>query len=105
MTIQTTEFVRKIFEVEAIRVTRENMDEVAEWCNGKLEDVNPDKYRSGQGDVCIKVPVRKPTTVRQTMAFPGDWVLLTILDNPTFKVYTDKTFHKTFASKAQQPLF
>ena len=105
MTIQLEEFARKTFDVEAVRVTRENMSEVAEWCNGTIQDINPNRY--GQ-DVCIKVAIKRPgiTPVRQTMALAGDWVLK--MKNPkadTFRVYTDKAFKGSFESKAEIKLF
>lgn len=107
MTIQTDSFARKTFDVEAIRVTAENMDEVAAWCNGNIQNVNPDKY--GGQDICIKVEVKRAgsTPMRQTMAFPGDWVLVmnTAKKDNSFRVYSDKAFKASFESKAQAALF
>lgn len=100
MSVETTEFVRKTFGVEAIRVTAHNMLDIAEWCNGKIENTDPNKY-SGK-EVCIKVAVKKASTVRQTMAFEGDWVLRLkgIPANRGFKVYTDKAFNNTFENRS-----
>jgi hypothetical protein len=37
MTLATTKYVRKPFEVEAVQVTEENLEEVAQWCHGELQ--------------------------------------------------------------------
>lgn len=82
--IESTTYVRKPFEVEAVQVTEENIDEVREWCQGTtMEDSRP----------YIKVRVARALNERQTKAYPGDWVLYA---GTGFKVYTDKAFHRTF---------
>lgn len=83
--IETITCVRKPFEVEAVEVTDDNLEQVAEWCQGKLDsDSRP----------FIKVRVARALNERQTKAYPGDWVLYA---GTGFKVYTAKAFHKTFA--------
>lgn len=86
MTVETTKYVRKPFEVEAVQVTEENIEEVKDWCQGTLlvEDNNR-KF--------IKVRVARALNERQTKAYPGDWVLYA---GTGFKVYTTKAFQKTF---------
>lgn len=87
--IETTMYVRKPFEVEAVQVTEENLELVSEWCRGMIHNEPAARY--------IKVNVARPLNVRQTKAYPGDWVLFA---NNGFKVYTDKAFEKTFDLKA-----
>lgn len=82
--IQTDKYVRKPFEVEAVEVTEENIEDVAEWCQGTLMSDNRP---------FIKVRVARALNERQTKAYPGDWVLYA---GTGFKVYTPKAFHKTF---------
>lgn len=84
MTIETTKYVRKPFEVDAVQVTEENLEAVKDWCQGALEEDNR-PY--------IRVRVARPLNERQTKAYPGDWVLYA---GTGFKVYTSKAFHKTF---------
>lgn len=84
MTIETTKYVRKPFEVEAVQVTEENIEEVKDWCQGTLMSDNRP---------FIKVRVARALNERQTKAYPGDWVLYA---GTGFKVYTSKAFHKTF---------
>lgn len=94
--MKTHKFARKPFYVDAVRISEENMEEVAQWCKGEIQ-VDPQEGRH------IKVRVLRPMNERQTTAFVGDW----ILDGGTgFKVYTAKAFDKSFEkvktlSKAQ----
>ena len=84
--MKTTKFARKPFYVDAVRVSEENIDEVAVWCEG-------DKRVEAEKGVYIKVKVHRPLTDRQTQAFIGDWVLYA---GTGFKVYTPKAFDKSF---------
>ena len=84
--IETTTYVRKPFEVEAVEVTEENIEEVKDWCQGYL-DTETDKR------LFIKVKVARALNERQTKAYSGDWVLYA---GTGFKVYTAKAFHRTF---------
>lgn len=97
--VQTTTYVRKPFEVEAVEVTDENMEAIQEWCQGTLQmEENGRKF--------IKVRVARALNERQTKAFPGDWILYA---GTGFKVYTAKAFFKTFEIKSsgmvQEELF
>jgi len=86
--IQTEKFVRKPFYVEAIKVTEENMTEVATWCNGEvLTDAKDVRY--------IHVRVHRPLNPRQTQAYVGDLVLYA---GTGYKVYTQRSFDKSFTS-------
>lgn len=88
MAVEPVIYVRKPFEVEAVEVTEDNLEEVAAWCHGDLrEDNRP----------YIKVRVARALNERQTKAYPGDWVLYA---GTGFKVYTPKAFQKTFVKKA-----
>jgi len=84
--MKTHKFARKPFYVDAVRVSEENIQEVAAWCQGEvLTDAEEGQY--------IKVRVHRPLTDRQTKAFIGDWVLYA---GTGFKVYTPKAFDKSF---------
>ena len=89
MTIATQKYLRKPFTVDAVRVTAENIEQVAKWCNGEIKEgkrgPNTEKY--------VSVPVAKPLNERQTMAFKGDWVLFSA---GSFKVYTNRAFEQSF---------
>lgn len=88
--IETTRYVRKPFEVEAVEVTAENMAEVAAWCHGEILSETNGNF--------IKVRVARVLNERQTKAYVGDWVLYA---GTGFKVYTAKAFKKTFALKQE----
>lgn len=83
--MKTHKFARKPFYVDAVRVSESNMEEVAKWCDGKIE-TNDDGTH-------IKVEVYRPFSDRQTQAYVGDWVLFA---GSGFKVYTSKAFDKQF---------
>lgn len=83
--METTKFIRKAFEVDAVRVTAENMDEVSQWCQGEVVTEGDTKF--------IRVRVARVLNERQTKAFVGDWVLFA---GTGYKVYTAKAFSKSF---------
>jgi hypothetical protein len=92
MTVTTAQYIRKPLYVGAVRLTDDNFEEIADWCQGeiRLEDSesllnNPRKY--------IHVRVHNPKNARQTKAFVGDWLLYT---ERGYKVYTDKAFLASF---------
>lgn len=84
--IEPIKYVRKPFEVEAVEVTEETMDEVSAWCRGNIKtDAHERPY--------IKVRVARALNERQTKAYVGDWVLYA---GTGYKVYTQKAFNKSF---------
>lgn len=90
--MQTTKFTRRPFDVDAVQVTADNIDEVAKWCQG---DVNTDT----EGNQYVKVRVLRVLNERQTQAYVTDWVLYA---GTGYKVYTDKAFKKSFDEKAEE---
>lgn len=90
MSIVTEKYTRKPFPIEAIKVTDENMEDVAKWCGGEIHTQNDKRF--------IKVDVNRPLTEKQTKAFVGDWVLKARqkVSNSGFKVYTEKAFVHCF---------
>lgn len=91
MTLQLAKYARKTFYVDAIQVTEENMEEVAQLCMGTIE--NSKGSEGATGERYIKVRVHRPLTERQSRAFIGDWVLYA---GTGFKVYTPIAFQKSF---------
>lgn len=92
MGVATKRYIRKPLYVDAVRVTTQNFDEIAAWCEGKVDtgEVPPG---SGKKKKYIKVHVLQPKNVRQTMAYVGDWLLYT---NGNYKIYTNKAFKMAF---------
>lgn len=87
--MESQRFMHIPLYVEGVRVTDDNMTEVAEWCGGKIEEL-PFK---GRVQPFIRVSVFRPLSLRQTQAFSGDWVLKG--DNG-FRVYTNFAREKAF---------
>lgn len=78
--MKATRFMRKPFFVEAVEVTVDNMAEVAEWCQGHI--IN------STGRSFIRVPVYRATHPKQTEAYVGSIVTLSVRDSEkSFKVY------------------
>lgn len=95
--METQKYMRRPFSVDAVRVTAENFDEVAVWCNGEKKLTRPKSTPSGDTGQrpYIHINVNRPLTPKQAMAFVGDWILYA---GTGFKVFTDKAFHKTFVA-------
>jgi hypothetical protein len=87
--IKTQKYVRKPLYVDVVRVTEENFEEVAQWCQGNIETEpkGPDERKF------IRVRVHQPKFPRQTQAFVGDWLLYT---EKGYKVYTNFAFQNSF---------
>lgn len=90
--MKTTKFMRRLFHVEAVQVTAENMEEVATWCEGEVKS-------TGSDAPYIKVKVRRPLNEKHTRAFIGDWVSLS---ETGFKVYAKRSFQNTFTELASE---
>lgn len=84
--LETKQYVRKPFHIDAVQVTSENIEEVARWVDSEIRNDRQD----GQ---YVKVRVHNPRNEKQTKAFIGDWVLYA---GTGYKVYTDKAFRKDF---------
>lgn len=87
MTLHIQHYVRKVFWVEAVEVSYSNLEEIAEWCGGKIRDL-------GGGNKCIEVPVRQPQNERQRFAHVHDWVVHR--EKQGFMVYMPLPFKRTF---------
>lgn len=89
MGINTERYIRKPLYVDAVRITEENFDEIAEWCQGEVQQ----EETPGGTKRYIKVRVHNPKNTRQTQAIVGDWLLYT---ERGYKIYTSKAFHASF---------
>jgi hypothetical protein len=85
MKITTERFIRKALYVDAVQVTDENFEHLAEWCQGQIQSDGTQSY--------IRVRVHTPKSPRQTQAFVGDWILYT---DKGYKVYSNKAFAENF---------
>jgi hypothetical protein len=87
----TTEYVRKVFTVQAVRVSADNIEKVAEWCKGSI--LRGYDTETDETVPYIKVPTMNPQNDRHTQARIGDWVLFS---GRGFKVYMHKAFMRDF---------
>lgn len=85
MTISTERFTHK--PVDAIQVTLDNIEQVADWCHGEI------RLNSFNGWKYIELEVSHPTGRRTAKAFPGDWIVTV---KGSFKVYNNRAFESTF---------
>ncbi len=85
--VRTHRYNRKPFAVDAIRITKQNFEDVRAWCNGS------EVIKSSKDSPYFKVAVKRPISELQTRAHVGDWILHT---ESGFKVYTDKAFKQYF---------
>jgi hypothetical protein len=91
---ETSRYARKPFYIDAIQVTKDNLKEVAEWCNGDIRiDSENNKY--------IRVRVYLPKNEQQTKAYVGHWVLFA---GTGYKVYTPKAFASSFEYAPLEPV-
>jgi hypothetical protein len=88
--IESKRFVRRPFYVDAIQVNGENLYEVAKWCQGEVRSTKSVKEGVRK---FIFVRVFQPRNERQTMAFPGDWI---VYAGTGYKIYTPNAFNNTF---------
>lgn len=85
-------YQRRTFIVDVVKVTIENMQEVADWCKGRIlteDDPNAPEY----GQNYIKVDVTGRVEEYQTKAWVGTYVLR---QRNKFKVYKENAFHVAF---------
>jgi hypothetical protein len=82
--------MRQPFFVTGYQVTEENMESIATWCQGHIIVDGRARF--------IRVPVDRPSSVRQTKAYVDSWVLLSLNDRGerTFKVYSTEWLEKQF---------
>lgn len=100
--VNTTKYVRKPFEVQAVQVTEENFEAVAAWCGGTIVTARAPKEDDGVAEEkrYIKVNVSRPLNERQTQAYVGDWLLEA---ERGLKVYADGPFTRNFAKADDKP--
>lgn len=80
-----SKFVTTPLEVEACRVTSENMNELAGWSGGRVQN--------NGGRAHIKLGVKRGQPEKFGQAFEGDWI---VAMGKSFRVYTNSAFEKSF---------
>lgn len=104
--MQLKSFVRKPLYINAVQVTEENMEEVAEYFaeEGARIEVEDDGTRY------IKIDVKIIVNRRLTMAKAGDWVTMSTVPvvrkgvvetKRSLRVFLDKAFKKEFETTTE----
>lgn len=91
--MQTEIWTRNPFEVEAVRVTEENICKVADWCGGTVA-----KSLSERSALYVAVEKVEPTKIRINRAYIGNWILRV---NDEFRCYTDSAFKRAYQPKVK----
>lgn len=83
--------IRKPFRADAVRVTKENLMQVASWCGGEIGKFNNDEK-------FVKVNVRNALREDYTRAKVGDWIIRTTKTGrpDSFKVYKHHVVLRNF---------
>lgn len=89
--MQVQKFNRRKFDVNAVQVNPDNMEQVATWCGGEVQETK-------DGVKFVKVKTHRPQNLRHTQAFANDWVSLS---EQGYKVYTNQAFLKHFEEEAR----
>lgn len=92
MAIEMQQYIKKPLYVDAVRISADNFEEIAAWCDGEIL-WEPEDHPQKPGQKYIKVDAHHPKNARQTKAFTGDWILST---DRGYKIYTNKSFHESF---------
>lgn len=92
MTLQTNFYF--LSPVEVVRVTPKNLEEVAEWCGGKVAETESRRVE-GRMDKYVWVPTPKGSAI--SWAFPGMFITkrVVITENDELKV-TYSVFRKAY---------
>lgn len=87
-------FAKKVFYIEAVQVTSNNMEKAAAWCGGEIQHTRAKPDKGYEASPFIKVNTHNPRTVRQTRAFPGDWIVKA--ENGVWRIYPNNAFCLAF---------
>jgi len=104
MTVETKKFETVPREVQAVQVTRKNMDALIEEYGGEIRETEIRGDRGGVPHIHME-NVDNPLNDRQKKCFAGDWI---VIMNGKVKFYTNKSFKFKFRSvapKRQKPDF
>lgn len=95
--METTEYTRKPFTVNAVQVSLENVEQIAEWCGGTVEQVKTRLLGTETMLPCVKIPIQSSDSKGSFFkALLGMWV---VERKNTFRVYKPNQFDATFEEK------
>lgn len=103
MAFISTDWTRKTYQVKAVKVTADNMEDVAKWTRGTIgntRDIEGYPKRKPNLDF-IEVPVETRARQQKSKAYVGDWVTK---NEKAFAVYGDAAFKTVFLPASQETL-
>lgn len=95
MPIVTATYERCSYQVKAVRVTSKNLEEIAEWCGGRVvnaKDYGWNVYSHGRKHVQVPTGLKGENIAH---AHIGNWVTC-LVKARSFRVYKEKSFLETF---------
>lgn len=99
MSIIVKTYTTKPSEVHAVRITEENMVEVAKWCHGSLQSENNPKDAS-HVQKYIRLSSNRTPSKRLGMGYVGDWM---VQKGNSFRVFTPSNFDREFMDQSVLP--
>lgn len=99
MALEPTEYVRKVFAVEAFEVSYDNIHAVAEWCKGRIDEETA-KILGGNEITLpvVKFPGQGEDKGKDLVARLGYFV---VYSRGRFRVYRPEQFHRAFEKKVE----
>lgn len=83
------QWIRKPVPINVVRVTSENLAEVAKWCKSLVNQTGSSPW--------IDVRFKNPQAERRRKAYVGDYILeLGSGTQTSYKIYTAAAFHAAF---------
>jgi hypothetical protein len=92
MTLEIEKVIRKVRPVEAVKVTEDNIAEVAGWCGGLV--VPPGHLDNTSDKPYIHVTVRNPRRTEDSQAKPDMWIVKE--DFRSFRVLNGKQYRNSY---------
>jgi len=99
MEFEPTEYVRRSFNVKAEEVTYENIEAVAAWCKGRIDQEVTKVFGGGEVKLpVIKFPGQGEDRGKELVARLGYFV---VYSKGRFRVYKEPQFHAAFEKKPE----
>ena len=93
------QYTRKPFPVAAVQVTLQNIDEIAEWCKGTIEQVSTKMLGTMTFLPAVKIQGQGENRGKEFTATLGCWV---VEHKGSYRVYKPAQFEATFDELAAE---
>lgn len=96
--MQIAKYTRTPFDVDAVLVTFEDMEEIAEWCGGSIGKANYKVLGVNSQLDCVLVLEVGSNNTRYSNALVGHWI---VKNKGHFRIYRPAAFSATYRLKAE----